>query len=349
MVIITSSQLGKVSSEWPRAQIQEVRALMAPSSSSRPMEQAGGLKNPTDPALKCPRCDSSNTKFCYYNNYSLSQPRHFCKTCKRYWTRGGTLRNVPVGGGCRKNKRAKKINANHDHGISSSHLEPASAPANKVCSSQSILPPSSLPVASLRSASSGSATTANTIATTNLQSSIFLNPEFSSNGSLLSSLKSLLPSALGFSGKENTPEFSFLLSQTGMNNTVLQLPSSASLFPVTTFPHLANPLENLNGQASNDTISEANWKQVQQQNFFLPLEELGTAVAQPNVTEGTLRNMGVKIEKESNRMCDLDWQDSNHGMFETSNNSEPSVYWNTGLGSWPDVPNYGASSIASFM
>ncbi|KVI01016.1 dof zinc finger protein DOF1.4-like [Cynara cardunculus var. scolymus] len=58
-------------------------------------------------ALKCPRCDSSNTKFCYYNNYSLSQPRHFCKACKRYWTRGGTLRNVPVGGGCRKNKRVK--------------------------------------------------------------------------------------------------------------------------------------------------------------------------------------------------------------------------------------------------
>ncbi|KAG9156496.1 hypothetical protein Leryth_027610 [Lithospermum erythrorhizon] len=37
-----------------------------------------------------------NTKFCYYNNYSLSQPRHFCKTCRRYWTRGGALRNVPI-------------------------------------------------------------------------------------------------------------------------------------------------------------------------------------------------------------------------------------------------------------
>ncbi|RRT64668.1 hypothetical protein B296_00016500 [Ensete ventricosum] len=58
-------------------------------------------------ALRCPRCDSSNTKFCYFNNYSLSQPRHFCKACKRYWTHGGALRNVPVGGGCRKNKRAK--------------------------------------------------------------------------------------------------------------------------------------------------------------------------------------------------------------------------------------------------
>ncbi|KAL9143623.1 hypothetical protein ABFS82_14G246800 [Erythranthe guttata] len=54
----------------------------------------------------CPRCDSTNTKFCYYNNYSLSQPRYFCKSCRRYWTKGGTLRNVPVGGGCRKNKRS---------------------------------------------------------------------------------------------------------------------------------------------------------------------------------------------------------------------------------------------------
>ncbi|CAK9320367.1 unnamed protein product [Citrullus colocynthis] len=56
--------------------------------------------------LRCPRCDSSNTKFCYYNNYNLTQPRHFCKTCRRYWTKGGALRNVPIGGGCRKNKSA---------------------------------------------------------------------------------------------------------------------------------------------------------------------------------------------------------------------------------------------------
>ncbi|KAG9150329.1 hypothetical protein Leryth_027469 [Lithospermum erythrorhizon] len=63
-------------------------------------------------ALKCPRCDSMNTKFCYYNNYSLTQPRHFCKTCRRYWTRGGALRNVPVGGGCRKSKKLKSSSLN---------------------------------------------------------------------------------------------------------------------------------------------------------------------------------------------------------------------------------------------
>ncbi|KAI4322221.1 hypothetical protein L6164_021932 [Bauhinia variegata] len=69
-------------------------------------KQEGKPRPQPEQALKCPRCDSTNTKFCYYNNYSLSQPRYFCKSCRRYWTKGGTLRNVPVGGGCRKNKRS---------------------------------------------------------------------------------------------------------------------------------------------------------------------------------------------------------------------------------------------------
>ncbi|GAA0152302.1 hypothetical protein LIER_10814 [Lithospermum erythrorhizon] len=59
-----------------------------------------------DQVHNCPRCNSTNTKFCYYNNYSLSQPRFFCKACRRYWTAGGSLRNIPVGGGSRKNKRS---------------------------------------------------------------------------------------------------------------------------------------------------------------------------------------------------------------------------------------------------
>ncbi|KAL0723740.1 hypothetical protein Bca4012_038339 [Brassica carinata] len=59
-------------------------------------------------ALKCPRCDSLNTKFCYYNNYNLTQPRYFCKACRRYWTHGGAQRNVPVGGGSRRNSKKGK-------------------------------------------------------------------------------------------------------------------------------------------------------------------------------------------------------------------------------------------------
>lgn len=61
------------------------------------------LKKP-DKILPCPRCNSMDTKFCYYNNYNVNQPRHFCKSCQRYWTSGGTMRNVPVGAGRRKNK-----------------------------------------------------------------------------------------------------------------------------------------------------------------------------------------------------------------------------------------------------
>lgn len=104
--------------EWPENQVNEKGLIMASSSSAaattrvmmeKPISQDQHQQQ-HQPPLKCPRCDSSNTKFCYYNNYSLSQPRHFCKACKRYWTRGGTLRNVPVGGGCRKNKRVKRPN-----------------------------------------------------------------------------------------------------------------------------------------------------------------------------------------------------------------------------------------------
>ncbi|CAN6352196.1 unnamed protein product [Urochloa humidicola] len=51
---------------------------------------------------QCPRCASRDTKFCYYNNYNTAQPRHFCRACRRYWTLGGSLRNVPVGGSTRK-------------------------------------------------------------------------------------------------------------------------------------------------------------------------------------------------------------------------------------------------------
>ncbi|QCD78462.1 hypothetical protein DEO72_LG1g2095 [Vigna unguiculata] len=67
-----------------------------------------GLKGEVEISPNCPRCGSSNTKFYYYNNYSLTQPRYFCKGCRRYWTKGGSLRNVPVGGGCRKNIRGNK-------------------------------------------------------------------------------------------------------------------------------------------------------------------------------------------------------------------------------------------------
>lgn len=65
----------------------------------------GAIREKPVKVLPCPRCQSMNTKFCYYNNYNVNQPRHFCRNCQRYWTVGGTLRNVPVGGGSRKKLR----------------------------------------------------------------------------------------------------------------------------------------------------------------------------------------------------------------------------------------------------
>ncbi|KAJ4912778.1 Dof zinc finger protein DOF4.4 [Raphanus sativus] len=59
------------------------------------------------PPRVCPRCSSDNTKFCYYNNYSVSQPRYNCRNCRRFWTHGGALRDVPIGGRARKIKRTR--------------------------------------------------------------------------------------------------------------------------------------------------------------------------------------------------------------------------------------------------
>ncbi|KAK6147305.1 hypothetical protein DH2020_018217 [Rehmannia glutinosa] len=97
----------------------------------------------------CPRCGSSNTKFCYYNNYSLTQPRYFCKGCRRYWTKGGSLRNVPVGGGCRKSRRGRSIRTDggpsnsrnilaHNGIESSTRPSPSPRPYNVASASTSI-------------------------------------------------------------------------------------------------------------------------------------------------------------------------------------------------------------------
>ncbi|XP_061366835.1 dof zinc finger protein DOF5.6-like [Gastrolobium bilobum] len=115
---------------WLQGTIHEESGMDSSSSPcgdmlqcSRPMIERK-LRPPNDQALKCPRCDSTHTKFCYYNNYSLSQPRYFCKTCRRYWTKGGTLRNIPVGGGCRKNKKVSTKKPNDQSPINQNQPDP---------------------------------------------------------------------------------------------------------------------------------------------------------------------------------------------------------------------------------
>ncbi|KAL6838766.1 hypothetical protein ACP4OV_031480 [Aristida adscensionis] len=88
--------MARLAAPMEAGQVAEGR-MVAPAAAG-----GGGGGRAEPDGLPCPRCDSTVTKFCYYNNYNLAQPRHFCKGCRRYWTRGGALRNVPVGGGSRK-------------------------------------------------------------------------------------------------------------------------------------------------------------------------------------------------------------------------------------------------------
>ncbi|KAJ7520233.1 hypothetical protein O6H91_20G073300 [Diphasiastrum complanatum] len=83
--------------------------------------------------LPCPRCDSRQTKFCYFNNYSVNQPRHFCKRCHRYWTAGGMLRSVPMGAGRRKRKQPSF------HTIDAAHVDRVIARENATDATQQSL------------------------------------------------------------------------------------------------------------------------------------------------------------------------------------------------------------------
>ncbi|CAN4089639.1 unnamed protein product [Withania somnifera] len=73
--------------------------------------ERGVWKSNVELAPRCPRCGSTNTKFCYYNNYGLTQPRYFCKGCRRYWTKA-------------KSRRGKSSSStiHHQHGLISRNL-----------------------------------------------------------------------------------------------------------------------------------------------------------------------------------------------------------------------------------
>nr|ABF97655.1 Dof domain, zinc finger family protein, expressed [Oryza sativa Japonica Group] len=81
--------------------------LLPPACLQHPLPAAAAASGGVGGSSReqCPRCASHDTKFCYYNNYNTSQPRHFCRACRRYWTLGGSLRNVPIGGSTRKRPR----------------------------------------------------------------------------------------------------------------------------------------------------------------------------------------------------------------------------------------------------
>ncbi|XP_066353057.1 dof zinc finger protein MNB1A-like [Miscanthus floridulus] len=103
----------------------------------------------------CPRCASRDTKFSYYNNYNTSQPRHSCKGCRRYWTKGGTLRNVPVGGGARK-KPSSTSPSSYAAAAAADNKPPKKKPASK---KRRVVAPTPEPAAAADSAKTTTTTT----------------------------------------------------------------------------------------------------------------------------------------------------------------------------------------------
>lgn len=295
------------------------------------MEKAGEKQQE---ALKCPRCDSSNTKFCYYNNYSLSQPRHFCKACKRYWTRGGTLRNVPVGGGYRKNKRGKKPTTSYSSSPStpSATSNPSSQPQIDIASISSHINPLFYGLTS-------------NPCDVNLQFSR-LNSRISSSGYDLQPHQNSL--GLGFSSGSGIIMSSEASGHNGYrngftsNNTLLSsysnsMFSSSSTYSTSTTPVLfSSPLLqqkfiNATGGGVKEGLGSNTFQ------GLAPLEQLQMASNGSEV--GMVALKGVKVEEgQKNR---LEWTGVCQSHMEPVSLSDPSLYWNTptAMAAWNDQPN----------
>ena len=88
------------------------KMIKVKEKSSKGIDHKDGMKLEDNVlGLRCPRCESMETKFCYFNNYTVNQPWHFCRRCHRYWTTGGTLRNVPKGAGRRRTRSFLRYSA----------------------------------------------------------------------------------------------------------------------------------------------------------------------------------------------------------------------------------------------
>ncbi|XP_038987768.1 dof zinc finger protein DOF1.4-like [Phoenix dactylifera] len=286
-------------------------------------------------ALKCPRCDSSNTKFCYYNNYSLSQPRHFCKACKRYWTRGGTLRNVPVGGGCRKNKRVRK---------------PASAVVVSAASSDTrpspLMPPiaNSIPPISLPKPAS------------HLDPSLFYS---------LPAARSSLPSDVGLAfpglrprldppsvpNSMSLPCTAFDLQHPQLNSVGLGIfPSSqrddefnlAQLSVMNDYPLFGSAAASLLVSSLREP------KKVEDYQALMPCEDLQASCAAANGNLDVIKEVKQEGEITAINNNRIEWQIPCENSFDAISSAALAgdsslLYWNAAIGAWPDSANCGSS------
>ncbi|XP_077242213.1 uncharacterized protein LOC143882634 [Tasmannia lanceolata] len=341
--------------QWPQDQMEDRGAMMA--STNKIME-----KTTQDQALKCPRCDSSNTKFCYYNNYSLSQPRHFCKACKRYWTRGGTLRNVPVGGGCRKNKRVKRPAAATDH---SSSLPPPSSspqidiytPPNNISHLLYGLPNTSDINLAFPSNADNVISSAGydlqpqmnslwlsypSLTTSNAESKaggMFSSLELGQEADLSSKKINHVANQFGFIAPDVENQSGFF-NHTQIKDSV----TSTSLLPdfsllCSSTSSISNTLVSSSFHQQKLLMGLRETRPANDFQVFLPFEDLQM---EGNGNSEVLK--GVKTEGESNVMRNkVECHVPGENPFETIA-PDSSFYWNPSIvGAWPDASNYGSS------
>ncbi|KAJ8761113.1 hypothetical protein K2173_000792 [Erythroxylum novogranatense] len=293
--------------------------------------------------LKCPRCDSSNTKFCYYNNYSLSQPRHFCKACKRYWTRGGTLRNVPVGGGCRKNKRVKRPASALETTTSVSSTNP-NTPQTQV----DVVSSASNHVNPLFYGLPGNPSEVNLSYPGRFNSRVSSSVDTLSGYDLQPQLNTL---AIGFSSGLLTSDANGLNTANQIHDLVSSnsLLSSYSIFGSSSSTTSSSPkMASLLGPSLHQQkfINE-DVKDSRAPIHFQNLTAFDDMRMRGNNVSGIVMKE-EKIEQGQNR---LEWNLPCQNQIEQiSFSSDPSIYWNsaTSVGAWHDQANIG-SSVTSLI
>lgn len=329
-------------------------------SCSRPLLERRPVKQQTDQqALKCPRCDSTNTKFCYYNNYSLSQPRHFCKTCRRYWTRGGALRNVPVGGGCRKNKRSKRSGLDIHSGIPSSTSNSSLIPSSSDLAMTNCLIHQT-PTGAMHYGLPNSGSDINMIFA-RLQQASRIGDRFSNSGNSNLGLgqSSLMPSNLVSSLLSTSHSAALKSSFSG-----LEFPSPINARHdhgnedfysfMEANPHIGDPTNNLgmfppptlNEGMHNNSESAIPWTRLNQQSriplSLIPDEQQPpSSEGQPSFNAFNCEHHAdykpkVKVEEPDQNRLVSEWHmvpTTSENLFHTG--GDPSDYWHGG--SWPDL------------
>lgn len=289
-------------------------------------------------ALKCPRCDSLNTKFCYYNNYNLSQPRHFCKSCRRYWTKGGVLRNVPVGGGCRKTKRSSKAKTASDSAAQQTQT-------TTTMTTTTTPPQQPPPTQRERKANSHSSSESSSLTVTNNTNVETVSVHSSSSVSNVLSLndtKFFGPQASGDNNNNNNsdpglePSTTALLEQGSDCGIFSEIGSFTSLITSSSsnqglsfgFSNLLNP------QHVQQTHEQ--WQQQQQQQHQEQQTKMvGSTASMQDMTSGLL---GQTVQAELSALLDrsgnggfgsFDWQGSgaDQTLFDLPNAVDHASYW----------------------